>query len=274
MLSEGLPSIPQVKSTEAESTPPQATAEDGDELPRVIQRLLRSIETGNVWQQELRDIKVKEWKVKQAEILKEIDLRILAYDNEMARLKKSRLEVELKAKFLECHFLTLYQELWILRDFQTVEERILQRIAVEQSQKNDVSLEVLSQKACAEAMKGEMKRLKEEIGSIDRRFGADCANTSFAETLKGIYDGNGSSVDCIPEGCDERLFNLTLALRNQKQSLEEKLEAERQRLDSTNATVEELKTRIRLVDHRLAGDEQELRKSCVSGRSKLPQIEI
>lgn len=106
----------------------------------------------------------------QSRVIAAIQSRLEAFDNEIVDLQKARLDVDIKSKFLEAHFLSLYQELWILKDFEDIETELLKRIAIELMKCEDIKLEYLSEKTHADGRLANIKDAREELQAIQGRF--------------------------------------------------------------------------------------------------------
>jgi hypothetical protein len=78
----------------------------------------------------------------QDQILNEIELKTEAFDKEVEDLSCLKIRVNVEAKFLELHLLTLHQELLILKDFEDVEEKVTNKVLNSLKEKHEMERKV------------------------------------------------------------------------------------------------------------------------------------
>lgn len=142
------------------------------------------------WEKEFLSVRLTEKLFQQSRVIAEVRNGIDAFDNEIIELQKARLDVDLKTKFLEAHFLMLYQELWILKDFEQVESEMLEKIASDLGKCEDIKLEYLCEKAKVEASLGYIKEFKEEIHDMRSLLERECAGSKHENYLMSIFREN------------------------------------------------------------------------------------
>jgi len=74
--------------------------------------------------------------------VKEMEMKIEAFDREVEDLSHLKLRVNVEAKFLELHLLTLQQELTVLKDFEGVDEEVSNKILNSLKDKHDLERKV------------------------------------------------------------------------------------------------------------------------------------
>jgi len=72
----------------------------------------------------------------------EMEMKIEAFDREVEDLSHLKLRVNVEAKFLELHLLTLQQELTVLKDFEDVDKEMSQKILNSLKDKHDMERKV------------------------------------------------------------------------------------------------------------------------------------
>ena len=78
----------------------------------------------------------------QDQIVNEMEMKIEAFDREVEDLSHLKLRVNVEAKFLELHLLTLQQELTVLKDFEDVDKEMSQKILNSLKDKHDMERKV------------------------------------------------------------------------------------------------------------------------------------
>lgn len=74
--------------------------------------------------------------------MKEMEMKIEAFDREVEDLSHLKLRVNVEAKFLELHLLTLQQELIVLKDFEDADEEVSNRVLNSLKDKHDMERKV------------------------------------------------------------------------------------------------------------------------------------
>ena len=74
--------------------------------------------------------------------MNEMEMKIEAFDREVEDLSHLKLRVNVEAKFLELHLLTLQQELTVLKDFEDVDKEMSQKILNSLKDKHDMERKV------------------------------------------------------------------------------------------------------------------------------------
>jgi hypothetical protein len=75
-------------------------------------------------------------------MMNEMEKRIEAFDTEVEDLSNLKLRVNVEAKFLELHLLTLQQELTVLKDFEDVDEEVSNKVLNSLQDKHDMERKV------------------------------------------------------------------------------------------------------------------------------------
>jgi len=72
----------------------------------------------------------------------EMEMKIEAFDREVEDLSHLKLRVNVEAKFLELHLLTLQQEFTVLKDFEDVDKEVSNKILNSLKDKHDMERKV------------------------------------------------------------------------------------------------------------------------------------
>lgn len=74
--------------------------------------------------------------------MNEMETKTEAFDREVEDLSHLKLRINVEAKFLELHLLTLQQELTVLKDFEDVDEEVSNKILNSLKDKHDMERKV------------------------------------------------------------------------------------------------------------------------------------
>ncbi|XP_055535978.1 cilia- and flagella-associated protein 44 isoform X2 [Wyeomyia smithii] len=251
---------------------------------------------GTDWEKEMRYIRLTKKYFKQDKIIKKIMDRVTDFDQQLEKLAENRIQVEVDAKYLEIYQLTLYQELWILKDFEKIERKMINSVEELTLERNSLQKAIIEARQSADQSKQEMERIRRRQKTIVQEFTTNCSDNTFAVFLKRIfkkkyrpcrinndrYETESSSeyssedIDALenavdgevskifldeqpcPLGCDPDLYEMTIKLRNKKNELEKEYYDENKTLNETIKTMETIKMKISLVETRLADKNKEL----------------
>lgn len=139
------------------------------------------------WEKELCQIRLAEKLFEQKNIILDIDERIRIFDENMQALRESRLEIEVRAKLLDTFLLTLNQELWVLKDFKSLEDQLVDRLNVQISARNDINADLSTQQAQIEHHKRNIESLQQKEIFIAQQFNMTCMGNKFSDFLRKIY---------------------------------------------------------------------------------------
>lgn len=119
---------------------------------------------------------------------REISSKIATFDESLLELKKARLNLDIESNWLQCHTLMLQQELWIIRESQHVEHKIIERQNHIIEQQNDINLSILSHQSQIEVNQQNIRALTKEIEQINQLFEGECnRDAKYSLYLRRIY---------------------------------------------------------------------------------------
>lgn len=154
---------------------------------------------GTSWNKDFQTIRQTEKLFEQERIIQEITQNIDSFDQKIIALKKTRFEIEIKAKFLELYFLTIYQELWILRDFEEIEAKLLTKINGLRNKSEEIQLEHLSEKTKMDNLVDNANGTKDEIAGIKAILKRECAGNKHEKCLLKAFRINSGKLCYFPE---------------------------------------------------------------------------
>ncbi|XP_058463045.1 cilia- and flagella-associated protein 44 isoform X2 [Malaya genurostris] len=295
-------SVEKTSKTEESSPTKVETIEDADFLQKYALGLVPSpngvpyTPQGTEWEKELREMRLMKKLFKQDKIIAKINQRVSEFDGEIEKLAEQRLKVEVDAKYLEIYQLTLYQELWILKDFEKIERKMISSVEDLTLESNHLQVSLIETRSHIDQSKLDMDEIRRKQKSVLNRFTSSCTDNSFAVFLKRIFkkkykpcrinqetdetesssEYSSEDIDALenavdgeiskiflneqpcPVGCDPDLYELTLRLRNEKNDLEKQYYDENKTLNESIKTMETFKMKLAFIETRLADKKKEL----------------
>lgn len=257
------------------------------------------IPLGTEWEKEMREMRLMRKLFKQDKLIEKMLKQVDDFDRELIKLAERRMKIEVDVKYLEIYQLTLYQELWILKDFEKIERKMIGAVEDLTIERNNLQKSIIDAKDCIEQHKQDMEMIRVEQKAIIHQFTSNCSETNFAPFLKRIFkkkykpcrinnserdetesssEYSSEDLDALenavdneiskifldeqpcPVGCDPTLYELTIKLRNGKIDLEKKYYEENKALNETIKTMENLKMKLAYVQTRLTDKKRELLK--------------
>ncbi|XP_055624931.1 cilia- and flagella-associated protein 44 isoform X2 [Toxorhynchites rutilus septentrionalis] len=254
---------------------------------------------GTEWEKEMREMRLMKKLFKQDKLIEKMAKRADDFDQELIELAEHRLEIEVNTKYLEIYQLTLYQELWILKDFEKIERKMISAVEDLTLERNNFQKAIIDAKDCIEQHKQDMEQIRVEQKAIIQQFISSCSESNFLPFLKRIFkkkykpcrinnserdetesssEYSSEDLDALenavdneiskiflneqpcPVGCDPALYELAIRLRNEKNDLEKKYYEENKALNETTKNMENLKMKLAYVQTRLTDKNRELLK--------------
>uniref|UniRef100_A0A336MUJ4 CSON006942 protein n=1 Tax=Culicoides sonorensis TaxID=179676 RepID=A0A336MUJ4_CULSO len=123
----------------------------------------------------------------QDRIIHQIEQRVNAYDLKVQDLFEERLQVEVDAKFLEQYLITLNQELWILKDFEQLEERLVDKMEQLIFEQNRIYMQLIKERNDIDTFKGNIVEIEEQQSDIESRFIEKCQNDPYWKYFRKIF---------------------------------------------------------------------------------------
>lgn len=135
----------------------------------------------------MADLKQIELEFIQNQTIKEIDNRISKFDDELSELKRMRLKIETDIKYLEVHLINLNQELCIVKDFERIENLLIDKVEDGERQYKETlnAIEGLNEEIVAHNKK--IKNNNELMANITQQFNGNVANNKFTKFLSKVF---------------------------------------------------------------------------------------
>lgn len=136
---------------------------------------------------ELIDFRHQEQVFDQNRRIADIEHRIGLFDAAMEKITRSRLEVEVAAKFLDVFLLTVYQELWVLRDFKQLDDNLVESVNDQVIEQNRINMELSTLKADIERHRKNIEQGGLEEKAIQQQFQAAAMGNKFWDFLRKAF---------------------------------------------------------------------------------------
>lgn len=149
--------------------------------------LFSILSSDSKFEKELRQHRIHEKQFEQKQLIFDIDERVKQFDKELKELGDSLLQIEVDAKFLDLFILQQNQELWILKDFERLEEGLLEKIDQCVVVKNDIQSKLISNRNRIKQLIETINKLKEQEQIIASQFLANCKSNKYFSFLKRIF---------------------------------------------------------------------------------------
>lgn len=168
-----------------------ASPNEGKDFPFICSDPIRTnnlkIPDKNSWQHQLKKLKQIELEFRQNQIINDVDSRINKFDNDLNELKQIRLKTETDIKFLEIRLVSLNQELCIVKDFERIENHLIDQVEDGERQYSEVmtTIEELNQEIVSHSKK--IKNNNELIVNINQQFSGSVANNKYTKFLSKVF---------------------------------------------------------------------------------------
>lgn len=123
----------------------------------------------------------------QDKIIHQIEQRVKAFDSKLQDLYEERLLVDVDAKFLEQYLLTLNQELWVLKDFEQLEERLIDHMEQLIFEQNQIHMQLIKERNDIETYKGNIAEIEEQQNDVEARFIEKCRSNPYWKYFRKIF---------------------------------------------------------------------------------------
>lgn len=202
----------------------------------------------------------------QNQIINDITDRISSFDHELLELENTKLDIELQTKFMQLYYLTIYQELIILRDFEKPQKLLLEDIDNALYEKNDIEQKILNENHNLRLHEEKLKLLYDEANSIERSFEGCCSNSEFSSDFELIFRADElletSQMNEKMSTCP--ILEQIQSLRFQRIELETQIKNETSLINSSKSAIYSFSQKLTLIERDLQANEYGLNMLLVS----------
>lgn len=139
------------------------------------------------WEQELIKYNLQLQLHEQDRILTQIELQVTEFDNKVNALFEQRLESESQSKFLEQYILTLNCELWVLKDYEQLEGKLVDKTEQQIFERNRFHMELMQERSNIDTYKGKIVEIEEAQNEIESKFVEKCKPNEYWPYFKKIF---------------------------------------------------------------------------------------
>jgi len=136
---------------------------------------------------EIRLLRLANKLHEQNQIIYDINKSVAKFDKKLISLKEERFHVDYNTLFLEIYLLTLNQELWILRDFEKLENILVERVDVKLIERNEIQSDIITKKNNIETHRKNIEKMDEQEKVIHQQFLATCMDNKFSDFFRRIF---------------------------------------------------------------------------------------
>lgn len=135
----------------------------------------------------MTELKQIELEFRQNQIIKAVDARINKFDADLNELKQIRLKTETDVKFLEIRLVSLNQELCIVKDFERIENHLIDQVENGERQYAETvqTMDALHQEIIAHNRK--IRNNNELMLNIQQQFSGSVANNKYTKFLSKVF---------------------------------------------------------------------------------------
>lgn len=139
------------------------------------------------WELELIAHRHQSQLYEQDRLLTRINLRVTEFNEKVQKLSEERLQVENEGKFLEQYLLTLNQELWVLKDFEQLEEELIIRLEQQIFDRNKIHSDMVKEKMEMDERKRQIAEWEEKQNEIEALFLHQCREDEYWKFFRRIF---------------------------------------------------------------------------------------
>lgn len=139
------------------------------------------------WEQELKKFNLHLQLHEQDRILTQIELQVNQFDKKLNALFEERLDSEAQAKFLEQFILTLNCELWVLKDYEQLEGKLVDKTEQQIFERNRFHMELIQERSNIDTYKGKIVEIEEAQNEIESKFIERCKPNEYWPYFKRIF---------------------------------------------------------------------------------------
>ncbi|XP_066592907.1 cilia- and flagella-associated protein 44 [Prorops nasuta] len=269
-------------------------------------------ETESIWEREMRVSRMQKKIYEQDCILKYVQSNYESLDEELDEMQRERLDIVTESTYMELFLLTLQQELFILRDYEDVENELRDRVNEKAAELAAVKMEMQEILKRVEEGNREIDRLQDKIKNITADYLNMISENKFCKFLRKIFrrkmkppkqedesesssssssdsssdEGDDRSIDSkelqmlhldesvCPTGCDEELYTKAFQMREERYSQEKKILDVQKDIEAFTKTSEVQARYMKNVEINLKKDRSELEAYMLEKQQKLNDIDM
>ncbi|XP_069678702.1 cilia- and flagella-associated protein 44 [Periplaneta americana] len=152
-----------------------------------LEALTNADNSDTSWEREMKKLRMNRKMYEQEQIIREILTTTSEFDKEVKKLSDLKNKINVDAKFLELHLLTLHQEMIILEAFENVEEEVSDKVLNSIKEKHEMEVKINECNKQIDLKNLSINDLMNKIRDIQNTFQATITDNKFADFLKKIF---------------------------------------------------------------------------------------
>ncbi|XP_023287600.1 uncharacterized protein LOC105700070 isoform X2 [Orussus abietinus] len=279
----------------------------------IMQNLASNDRMETSWEREMKRARVMRKIHEQDCILKHIQNSYEDLDEELDELERERLEIVADSVYMDLFLLTLHQEFIVLKDFETMENLLTDKVNEKLKEQADVKKKILAINSMIEGKNREILKTQEKIKDLVAQFMSMINENKFHDFLKRIFkkkfkapktdddtsessesstsessseDVDAGSIDSrdigplqidenvCPVGCEKELYDAAFSMREERYEFERLIKENQTINESLRKEAESHAKKLRIIEMNLRSNRENLEAYMREKQQKLNDIDM
>lgn len=261
------------------------------------------------WEREMKRSRMWRKIYEQDCILQHINTEYKQLENELDELEKYRLDVIYQSIYMNLNLLTLYEEFIILRESETMEHLLEEKVTQKSNEHTTLVLKMQGTNINITTREEEIRKLHIKIKDIATEFAKTTVDSKFHNFLQKIFKKKytikkaNASLDSVtestettdeetddtidseaeyvpfdenicPVGCDIQLYEMAFAMREKRYAYEFQIREEQKEIELLQKELDTDTKYLKVVESILKSHQEELEKFMLDKQKKLNEINV
>ncbi|KAK1137227.1 hypothetical protein K0M31_001748 [Melipona bicolor] len=254
----------------------------------IIRNLNVSDSVQTTWEHEMKRSRMWRKIYEQDCILRYIDAEYKKLENELDELEEHRLDVVYQSTYINLNLLTLYEEFIILRDSETMEHALEEKVTDKSNECISVKSKMQATNINIVAREEQIKKLHIKIKDIAAEFTKAISDSSLdtvTRSTETTSDETDETTDTeaeyisfdeniCPSGCDTQLYEMAFSMREKRYTCEFKIREEQKEIELLQKELDTDTKYLRVLESTLKNNEEELQNFMLDKQKKLNEINV
>ncbi|XP_068986815.1 cilia- and flagella-associated protein 44 isoform X3 [Bombus flavifrons] len=262
------------------------------------------------WEREMKRSRMWRKIYEQDCILRYISAEYKQLEKDLDELEEYRLDVVYQSTYINLNLLTLYEEFMILRESETMEHALEEKVIDKSNERVTMMLKMQATNINIAAREEEIKKLHIKIKDTATDFTKAIADNKFQNFLQKIFKRKytalkkqNGSLDSItqssetsseetdetvdseaeyipfdenicPVGCDTQLYDMAFSMREKRYTYELQIREEQREIELLQKELDTDIKHLRIIESTLKHNEEELQNFVLDKQKKLNEINV
>ncbi|XP_017757877.1 PREDICTED: uncharacterized protein LOC108549132 [Eufriesea mexicana] len=276
--------------------------------------LIRNLNTTDsiqtIWEREMKRSRMWRKIYEQDCILQYINSSYKQLENELNKLEEYRLHVIYRSTYMNLNLLTLYEEFIILKESETMEYALEEKVTHKSNERTTVILKMQAININIATREEEIRKLQINIKDIATEFAKAISDNKFQNFLQKIFKRKytvttkqNDSLDSItqssetsseetdgtidseteyvpfdenicPLGCDIQLYEMAFSMREKRYAYEFQIREEQKEIELLQKELDIDTKYLRIIENNLKNNQEELQNFMLNKQKKLNEINV